>query len=76
MRNLRIKLLYSIMKVPIPNKRVLKRYSKCIKKFCVLIKRKLQKGQLCRAFKFRQLMALVFDPDEQDSLRMAEQKNT
>ena len=49
-----------------PSKQDLKKTAKNIKKFCVLIKRKLQKGQLCRSFKFRSLLALVHDPDEQD----------
>ena len=40
--------------------------AKKLKKFLVLVKRKLQKGQLCRSFKFRQLLALVHDPDEKD----------
>lgn len=64
--DLRIKLLYMVMSLPVPSKGELKRYAKTLKKFCVLIKCKLQKGQLCRDYKFRKLMALVHDPDEQN----------
>lgn len=63
---LRIRALYLTMSIDPPSKDNLKKTAKKIKKFLVLIKRKLQKGQLCRSFKFRSLLALVHDPDEKD----------
>lgn len=54
------------MSIDPPSKENLKKTAKKIKKFLVLIKRKLQKGQLCRSFTFRTLLALVHDPEEKD----------
>ena len=61
---LRIKMLYMIMNIPCPPKRDIKQAAKDIKKCLVLIKQKLQRGQVCRSYPFRKLMALVYDPEE------------
>lgn len=49
-----------------PVRRDLKSQAKLAKGFCVLLKRKLQREQLCRGQLFRRLMALVFDPEDKD----------
>lgn len=63
---LRIKLLFAVMKFAIPPKKDVKKEAKYMKAFCILIKKKLQRQQVCRDANFRKLMALVFDPDEQE----------
>ena len=63
---IRMKRFYDKMKIPIPQKKVLNNEAKMAKGFSVLIKRKLQRNQLCRSKLFRQLMALVFDPEEKE----------
>jgi hypothetical protein len=57
--SLRIKLLYRKFEVPI-NKPTLKSSAKLAKKFMVLVKRKLQRDQVCRSVLFRKLLALAF----------------
>ena len=59
---------YEKMMVPPPTAKLLKLEAKLAKKFTVLIKRKLQRDQLCRSKLFRRLMALVFDPSGQENL--------
>lgn len=54
------------MELPVPDKQTLKKESKSLKAFMVLLKAKLTRQQLCRSFNFRKLMALVFDPDGKD----------
>lgn len=54
------------MEVPLPATKDIRKDAKVLKQFCVLVKRKLQREQLCRSLNFRKLMALVFDPDEKD----------
>lgn len=61
---LRIKQLYLKAKLPSPRKCDLKEEAKLAKKFMVLVKRKLQRDQVCRGKLFRKLLALVFDPEE------------
>ena len=62
----RIAKLFMKMDLPVPTRRDLKTQAKLAKGFCVLLKRKLQREQLCRGQLFRKLMALVFDPEEKD----------
>ncbi|CAL1131372.1 unnamed protein product [Cladocopium goreaui] len=64
-----IKMLYMTMNIPCPPKRDLKQAAKDVKKCLVLIKQKLQRGQICRSFPFRKLMALVYDPEEREELQ-------
>lgn len=61
----RMKLLFTIMEQPVPSSKDLKKEAKKIKSFLVLIKKKLQRQQVCRSRNFRKLMALVFDPNEE-----------
>ena len=56
---LRIQNLYLKFKIPI-FKTELKKDAKLAKGFMVLVKRKLQRLQICRSVLFRQLLALVF----------------
>lgn len=65
---IRIRLLFNKSKVPVPHKSVVKDQAKLCKKFLVLVKRKLQRDQLCRGKLFRRLLALVHNPDLQDPL--------
>ena len=65
-KHIRMRLVYVTMELPVPNKADLKKEAKIIKKFLVFIKLKLARQQVCRAFLFRKLMALVYDPDEQE----------
>jgi len=51
-------------KLPTPSKSDLKQQAKYAKGFMILVKRKLQRGQVCRGKLFRKLMALVFDPED------------
>ena len=67
----RIKLLYMVMNIPCPPKRDLKQAAKNTKKCLVLIKQKLQRGQVCRSFPFRKLMALVCDPEEHEDKHLS-----
>ena len=60
----RIKKFYHKSKLATPSKSDLKQQAKCAKGFMILVKRKLQRGQLCRGKLFRKLMALVFDPED------------
>lgn len=62
----RIKLLFATMQIAIPRKDQVKKEAKAIKSFLVLIKKKLSRQQVCRNRNFRQLLALVFDPDEKE----------
>ena len=59
-------MLYVLADMVIPPKTELKNTAKSIKKFLVLIKRKLQRGQVCRNRLFRKLMAMVYDLDLED----------
>lgn len=59
-------LFFQAMRVPALKRAVLKAEAKLAKAFCVLIKRKLQSEQLPRARLFRQLMALVMNPQQED----------
>ena len=59
-------MLYALADMALPPKTELKTTAKCIKRFLVLIKRKLQRGQVCRNRQFRKLMAMVYDPDLKD----------
>ena len=68
---LRIKMLYMTMNIPCPPKRDLKQAAKNTKKCLVLIKQKLQRGQVCRSFPFRKLMALVCDPEEHEDKHLS-----
>ena len=61
---LRIKKLYVKSKVKVPSKSDLKQEAKTAKKFMVLVKRKLQRDQVCRNPHFRKLLALVYDPED------------
>ena len=54
------------MKIPLPGPRELRKEAKLAKAFCVLIKKKLNRDQLCRNKTFRKLMDLVFDPEEKE----------
>lgn len=63
---LRIKLLYATMKFPLPAKGIVKKQAKALKAFCVLVKQKLNRQQVCRSLNFRKLLALVYDPDEKE----------
>ena len=62
----RMKQFFDIMQLPVPPKLELKEEAKKIKSFLVLLKQKLTRQQVCRSKNFRRLMALVFDPDEQE----------
>jgi len=64
-------MLYMTMNIPCPPKRDLKQAAKDVKKCLVLIKQKLQRGQICRSFPFRKLMALVYDPEEREDKRLS-----
>ena len=57
--SLRISQLHTVLNRS-PNRKQLKRDAWVAKKFCVLIKRKLQRGQVPRVRAFRELMAAVF----------------
>ena len=59
----RIKMVFLLANHPVPAKSVLKKSAKAIKKYLVLIKRKLQRDQVCRNRDFRKLMVLVYNPD-------------
>ena len=48
----------------VPSRVVLKKTAKVAKSMCVLVKRKLQRDQVPRSLVFRQLQALVFDPED------------
>ena len=63
---IRVHAFYILMQLPVPNGKLFKKEAKVAKQFTVLIKRKLQRDQLCRSVMFRRLMALVFDPEEQE----------
>ena len=54
------------MELPMPSKKQIKKDAKKAKDFMILIKKKLQRGQVCRGNQFRRLMAIVFDPEEKD----------
>ena len=62
----RIKALYEKMRIAPLGAKELKKESKLAKAFCVLIKKKLNRDQLCRNKTFQKLMALVFDPEEKE----------
>ena len=64
----RIKSLYEKMTMPLPARRELKHQAKLAKGFMVLIKKKLNRDQLCRSHVFRKLMALVYNLDQEDWL--------
>lgn len=64
-----MKKLYLKSQLPTPSKADLKEEAKLAKKFMVLIKRKLQRDQVCRGSLFRKLLALVFDPEELSTQR-------
>lgn len=59
--------LYTLMSLSLPSKKDIKQEAKTMKKFLVLVKRKLQRQQLCRSYLFRRLLSMVFDPDEKDT---------
>ena len=59
----RIKKLYVMMKMQVPNRRDIKQQSKLAKSFMVLVKKKLNRDVLCRSKVFQQLMSLVFNPE-------------
>ena len=54
--------------MPLPARRELKHQAKLAKGFMVLIKKKLNRDQLCRSHVFRKLMALVYNLDQEDWL--------
>lgn len=60
---LRIKAFYAKFdkQVPFPSKKELSKQAKVAKAFMVLLKRKLQREQVCRSGAFRTLMSLVFN---------------
>ena len=60
-------MLYMLGNLGVPPKAYLNDVSKAIKKFMVLIKRKLQKGQVCRDLQFRKLQACVHEQLEGDA---------
>lgn len=60
----RMKELFQLNQLPIPNRRTLRRQAKLAKSFMVLIKHKLQRDQVCRGELFRKLQSLVFDPED------------
>lgn len=70
----RMKLLYYMMDIPLPTKNDLKQEAKCIKKFLVHLKLKLARQQVCRSYLFRKLLALVFDPFEQERVGLYVQR--
>ena len=65
---IRIKKLYELMTIPFPSRRELKKQAKLAKGFMVLIKKKLNRDQLCRSHVFRKLMALAYGLDQEDWL--------
>ena len=58
--NTRIRNFYSKFDFPTPNRNAIKKEAKLAKAFMVLVKRKLQREQVCRSPAFRTLQALVF----------------
>ena len=58
--------MFSIMKLAIPPKKDLNQEAKDMKKFMILLKKKLTRQQISRSPNFRKLLALVFDPNEQE----------
>ena len=56
------------MTIPHPALKELKKQAKLAKGFMVLIKKKLNRDQLCRSHVFRKLMALVYGLDQEDWL--------
>lgn len=58
--NSRIKAFYQHSRIPVPVKKDLKSTAKLAKSFMVLLKNKLQRGQVCRCYLFRRLMALAY----------------
>eukprot|EP00435_Cladocopium_sp_Y103_P045896 s815_g13.t1 len=55
-----IRSFYEKFEFPTPNRNEIKREAKLAKAFMVLVKRKLQREQVCRSSAFKTLMALVF----------------
>lgn len=58
--NSRIKAFYQHFNLPVPVKRDLKETARLAKSFMVLVKIKLQRGQVCRCYLFRKLLALAY----------------
>lgn len=57
---LRIKAFYIKFQAPVPNANTLRKEAKAAKKFMVLVKSKLHRGQACRTLLFRKLLASAF----------------
>lgn len=57
---LRIKAFYVKFQAPVPNRKELNSEAKAAKKFMVLVKAKLNRGQNCRTVLFRKLLAAAF----------------
>ena len=69
----RIKSLYGRFKIPLPSKKDLKNEAKLAKGSMVLLKRKLQREQVCRDPLFQSLMVMVFgDRDDEEKLTFQE----